>query len=151
MRMSLSGHLCNPLPGDYWLGQGDCNWKCKGDSSQICGGNWRMNVYQTGFEIWITWGSLSGKVTSHKILNISPRFSIVEWTVCQRQEATSVSKIPRQDKHKHAKQLHQTLQGGRQRLLVRRGPVWIRVLLRQCSTSRYPLSMYLCSLNVEVI
>ena len=74
--------------------------------------------------------------TKHQILNISPMFSIVERPVCQRQEATPVSKIPRQDKHKHTKQLHQTLQGGRQRLLVRRGPVWIRVLLWQRTTSR---------------
>ena len=51
MLKKFSGHLCNPLPGDYWLDQGGCDWKCKGDSSQICGGNWRMNVYQTGFKI----------------------------------------------------------------------------------------------------
>ena len=54
MRTSLSGHICNPPSGDYWLDQGGCDWKCKGDSSQICGGNWRMNVYQTGFKIWIS-------------------------------------------------------------------------------------------------
>ena len=87
----------------------------------------------------------------HQITNISPMFSIMEWPVCERQEATSVSKIPREDKHEHTKQLHQTLQGGGQRLFVRRGPVWIRVLLRQRATARLPLSMYLCSLDVEVI
>ena len=81
-------------------------------------------------------------LSKHQILYISGRFSNVERPVCQRQGATPVSKIPREDKHKHTKQLHQTLQGGRQRLLVRRGPVWIRVLLRQRTTARYVAPLY---------
>ena len=26
----------------------DCNKPCEGDSTQMCGGNWRMNIYSTG-------------------------------------------------------------------------------------------------------
>lgn len=30
--------------------ESDCNRKCPGDSSKICGGSWKMNVYETGYE-----------------------------------------------------------------------------------------------------
>ena len=30
--------------------EGDCRETCSGDSSQICGGNWRLSVYETGIE-----------------------------------------------------------------------------------------------------
>merc|ERR1719334_2322405 len=26
----------------------DCSYKCSGNSSQVCGGGWRINVYETG-------------------------------------------------------------------------------------------------------
>ena len=45
------------------------------------------------------------------------------------QEATPVAEIPQHLKPEHANRLHQAMQGGGRRLLVRRGPVWIRVLL----------------------
>lgn len=31
--------------------EGDCRESCSGDSSQICGGGWRMSVYETGIEV----------------------------------------------------------------------------------------------------
>ena len=30
--------------------ESDCNRKCPGDSSKTCGGSWKMNVYETGYE-----------------------------------------------------------------------------------------------------
>ncbi|CAC5391541.1 unnamed protein product [Mytilus coruscus] len=34
---------------DYYLMEYDCNQECLGDSNQICGGGWRLSVYETGF------------------------------------------------------------------------------------------------------
>ncbi|CAG2249212.1 unnamed protein product [Mytilus edulis] len=34
---------------DYYLGNYDCNKQCCGDSEQICGGGWRLSVYETGY------------------------------------------------------------------------------------------------------
>ena len=34
-------------PESSYKPQADCNVKCPGDSSQTCGGHWRMNVYET--------------------------------------------------------------------------------------------------------
>ncbi|XP_063418865.1 uncharacterized protein LOC134701659 [Mytilus trossulus] len=33
---------------DYYLGDNDCDQQCRGDSEQICGGGWRLSVYETG-------------------------------------------------------------------------------------------------------
>ncbi|VDI62746.1 Hypothetical predicted protein, partial [Mytilus galloprovincialis] len=35
---------------DYYLGDYDCDKQCCGDSEQICGGRWRLSVYETGNE-----------------------------------------------------------------------------------------------------
>ncbi|XP_071123640.1 uncharacterized protein [Mytilus edulis] len=34
---------------DYYLGDYDCDKQCCGDSEQICGGRWRLSVYETGY------------------------------------------------------------------------------------------------------
>ena len=49
----------------------------------------------------------------------------------QGQEATSVGEIPGQVEREHTERLHQALQRIGRRLLVRRGPVWVGVLLRE--------------------
>ncbi|VDI28813.1 Hypothetical predicted protein [Mytilus galloprovincialis] len=33
---------------DYHIRDYDCNRECAGDSEQICGGGWRLSVYETG-------------------------------------------------------------------------------------------------------
>jgi len=35
---------------DLILNDSECNKKCPGDSSKYCGGDWAMNVYETGYE-----------------------------------------------------------------------------------------------------
>ena len=35
-----------PSPGFKSSPQGLCSWPCLGDSNQVCGGDWRVNVYQ---------------------------------------------------------------------------------------------------------
>ena len=49
----------------------------------------------------------------------------------QGQEATSVGEIPGQVEREHTERLRQALQRIGRRLLVRRGPVWVGVLLRE--------------------
>ncbi|VDI17420.1 Hypothetical predicted protein [Mytilus galloprovincialis] len=34
---------------DYHMKDYDCNRECVGDSEQICGGGWRLSVYETGY------------------------------------------------------------------------------------------------------
>lgn len=36
--------------GDFYKQAYDCNYACIGDSNQICGGFWRLSVYETGKE-----------------------------------------------------------------------------------------------------
>lgn len=38
-----------PPPTDSLRESEECNMACSGDSGQICGAGWRMNVYKTGF------------------------------------------------------------------------------------------------------
>merc|ERR1719228_438291 len=42
---------CGNLPPatDTLREPSECNMACSGDSGQICGAGWRMNVYKTGF------------------------------------------------------------------------------------------------------
>lgn len=35
---------------DQYIKDYDCNANCSGDSEQICGGWWRLSVYETGNE-----------------------------------------------------------------------------------------------------
>ena len=51
---SLSSTQCfcgnwgqRPSPEDS-RSKSECNYKCTGDQSQICGGDWRNSVYETG-------------------------------------------------------------------------------------------------------
>lgn len=34
------------MPGSVPAPSTDCKYACEGDSSEICGGDWRLNVYQ---------------------------------------------------------------------------------------------------------
>ena len=58
-------------------------------------------------------------------------FRILGRSMRQGQEATSVGEIPGQVEREHTERLHQALQRIGRRLLVRRGPVWVGVLLRE--------------------
>ena len=40
-----------PPPADTFVDESECDWKCSGDQSIVCGALWRMNVYETGINI----------------------------------------------------------------------------------------------------
>merc|ERR1719173_274859 len=46
--VNACGHT--PPEDDKIVKDKDCDRSCPGDSSKSCGGDWRMNVYETGYE-----------------------------------------------------------------------------------------------------
>jgi len=42
------GHT--PPADEIVVDDGDCDYTCTGDSSKTCGGSWRINVYETGYD-----------------------------------------------------------------------------------------------------
>lgn len=44
------GNMFPKDPPHPKVSEDDCNTPCRGNPSQMCGGFWRMNVYETGYE-----------------------------------------------------------------------------------------------------
>ena len=38
----------NNAPSQNPIDDSECNSKCSGDSTQICGGSWKINIYSVG-------------------------------------------------------------------------------------------------------
>ncbi|VDI03752.1 Hypothetical predicted protein [Mytilus galloprovincialis] len=53
--------------GDFYKQAYDCNYACIGDSNQICGGFWRLSVYETGY-LPLKQGQIQLKLVSNNTL-----------------------------------------------------------------------------------
>ncbi|CAG2204947.1 unnamed protein product [Mytilus edulis] len=61
---------------DYYIQDFDCDRECTGDSKQMCGGGWRLSVYETGY-VQTKQGRVQLKLVSINTMIIAPPNQVI--------------------------------------------------------------------------